>query len=314
MKGLILSLLTAVATPGVHVTAPVTPVRSTLPPISTTNNLASNWTFTGQVAADCQLHTDGEVFHAAGATLNLLCGRDAQVLGHVMASFSAQGWRQRRITISVEMPARDAMHASLWLKTQRGTGMLATLMFDDDTEQRLLDDSQTPDAWVRRSVTLPVSSEATQVSFGVLLQGASELALRDVRVTVSEPGMIAPQAAQLLDAAIDIVKQQTMQRRDLAWQVLEPQLRLFASGAQTTAEVYPAIKYLLSRLGDKQSLLLTPEVAAVLSRGDADTANASNARMQVFVLPDGARLVLSRLPAELTIRTAQNRTDGEPLP
>jgi hypothetical protein len=119
----------------------------------------------------------------------------------------------------------------------------------------------------------------------------------------------------MLDAAIDIVKQQTIQRDDLAWQVLEPQLRLFTSGAQSAAEVYPAIKYLLSRLGDKQSLLLTPEVAATLNRVSPTSPEQANvAPIHVFTLPDGARLVLSRTPAAAAVRTARNQATTEALP
>jgi hypothetical protein len=88
--------------------------------------------------------------------------------------------------------------------------------------------------------------------------------------------------------------------------VLEPQLRLFASGAQSGSEVYPAIKYLLSRLGDRQSLLLTPEVAAALRQFSAGAAEQSAATgVSVFTLPDGACLVLSRAAAESTLRTAR---------
>ena len=313
MQGLILSLLASVATPGVHIASTATPARMAAVPPAGIHNHVSDWMFNGQTDADCELRIDGEPFASAGATLALQCQPNAKVLGVVSTGFTAQGWHQRRVTVSVEMPAGDAAHASLWVKTQRQAGRPETLMFEDDTEQRLLDDAQTDDGWVRRSVTLPIAADANQVSFGVLLHGASGVNLRDVRVNVSEPGMIAPEAAQLLDAAIGIVKQQTAHRTDLRWQLLEPQLRLFASGAQSPAEVYPAIKYLLSRLGDKQSLLLAPDAAKALGRNEGD-ADSGDTRVQVFALPDGAQLVLSRRPAEMNVRTAQNRAEVDALP
>lgn len=308
MKGLLLSLLASAAMSPSHPAGPaVSLLREIVPPSPT----VSEWSFSGQADQACELQTDGAVTDVVGADLSLLCAEDVQVLGNVLARLPAQSWRQRRVTISVEMQAADAMSASLWLKTLQGA---TTLMFDDDTEQNLLSTAVTEDGWVRRSITLPVAANATQISFGVLLQGRGAFALRAVQLTVSEPGMIAPAAAQLLDTVIGIVKQQTVLRNDLAWQVLEPQLRLFASGAQSSSEVYPAIKYLLSRLGDKQNLLLTPEVAAALRQvGAANTADTSNARVTMFTLPDGACLVLSRTP-ELAVRTAQNLGVLEALP
>ncbi|MGC3982618.1 MAG: hypothetical protein QM808_15320 [Steroidobacteraceae bacterium] len=302
MQGLILSLLVSAAVAPAHPSAPVaTPVRAIQAAPA-----AGEWSFSGQADQSCELQFDGAVTDATGASLELQCAEQSQVLGNVQARIAAQGWRQRRVTLSAEIRVSEAMNASLWLKTQRQN---TTLMFDDDTEQNLLD-TTSEDGWVQRVITLPVAADATQISFGALLQGGGALQLRNVQVSVSDAGSIAPQAAQFLDAVINIVKQQTAQRDDLAWQVLEPQLRLFASGAQSTADVYPAIKYLLSRLGDKQSLLLTPEVAVALSQG----RSAAAADVQIFALPDGARLVLSRAVAKSAVRTAQNLGRIEALP
>lgn len=297
MKGLLLSLLVSAAgTPG-HPVSPAAPhVAASLParmPASV------EWVFNSEVDAFCELQTNGEVTGLEGASLSLDCKTGTQVRGNLQARMPAQGWRQRRITISADIKATDAMHASLWLKTQQQN---KTLMYDDASEQDLLGTAGSDDGWVRRTITLPVAAETTHVSFGVRLQGAAHVAMRDVQVTISEPGMIAPAAARLLESAIDIVRQQTQWRNDLAWQVLEPQLRLFASGAQSGSEVYPAIKYLLSRLGDRQSLLLAPDVAAALRQFGS---GGEQSAVKVFTLPDGACLVLSRTPAEL-VRTAQN--------
>ncbi len=311
MKGLLLSLLvSASGAPGYLVTPMTSPrVAAAIP--------AVDWVFNGQVDASCELQTDGEVT-GFGATLDLDCAAGTQLTGNLQASMPAQGWRQRRVTISAEIKSADAMNVTLWLKTQQQTGTLTrTLMFDDATEQDLLSNVTTDDSWVRRTITLPVAADATQVIFGVLLQGAASVALRDMQVTVSEPGMIAPEAAHLLESAINIVKQQTSARNDLAWQVLEPQLRLFASGAQSSSDVYPAIKYLLSRLGDRQSLLLTPDVAAALRQFGTGSAEPASATVNVFSLPDGACLVLSRPATQDVLRTAQNfgpAAGGQALP
>lgn len=309
MKGLLLSLLAATAaTPVSPATALLSPARVSGAKISA----ASDWSVSTQVGQACDVQALGAVTDMSGAELSVACAEAGSVMGNVSAHLAAQGWRQRRVTISAEIKVGDGMNASLWLKTQRGK---ATLMFDDDTEQNLLSTTRTVDGWERRIITLPIAAEATQIGFGVLVQGGGAIALRDVRVSVSELGAMSPAAAQMLDAAIDIVKQQTQQRDDLAWRVLEPQLRLFASGAQNTADVYPAIKYLLSRLGDKQSLLLTPDVAGALNQMRPVTAEeAADAQVKVFALPDGARLVLSRTAAESAVRTAQNKAPAEALP
>jgi hypothetical protein len=308
MKGLLLSLLATVANTSGHPSASLATPRAS----EAQTMLVSDWRLSAELNQACESQASGEVTDHVGAALSLRCAGDTRVVGNLSANLNARGVRQRRVVISAELQVNDAMHASLWLKTQQGK---TTLMFDDDSEQGLIN-TPSADGWVRRTVTLPVAAEATQVSFGVLLQGAGDVSLRDVRLTVSEPGAIAPEAAQLLDAAINIVKQHAHQdgsRADLAWQVLEPQLRVFTSGAQSSAEAYPAIKYLLLRLADKKSLLLTPEVARAFTRND-DSAATSNAAINIFVLPDGARLVLSATPAEFAIRTAQNRPVPTALP
>jgi|GEM_PF-2440217 len=310
MKDLFLSVLTAasltpqpapVVMPGVSARVPVQSVA------------VNDWYASGQIAESCQLQAQGTASDTAGADLEIACASDNKVLGNVSAHVAAQGWRQRRITISAEIKV-DAMNASLWLKTQKKTQSGNTaLMFDDDSEQNLLG-SVDADGWQRRVITLPIAADATQVSFGVLLQGAGAVAVRNLQLHISQPGAMAAEVSQMLDTVIAIVKQQTQQRDDLSWQVLEPQLRLFASGAQSAAEVYPAIKYLLSRLHDKHSLLLTPEVAAALNQASASADQAADAHITIFTLPDGARLVLSRNASQPVLRTARNPVASEAMP
>jgi C-terminal processing protease CtpA/Prc len=49
-----------------------------------------------------------------------------------------------------------------------------------------------------------------------------------------------------------------MRRNDVAWDVVEPKVRAMAAGAQKSAEVYPAIRYLLAQLSDHHSFLMPP--------------------------------------------------------
>jgi hypothetical protein len=316
MKGLILNVIAATSmTPSPPAPSMMSPVLVSARPAATQSLAVSDWYVSAQVAEGCRFQAEGVATDSSGANLAMTCAAGNPVVGNVSAQISAQGWRQRRITISAEIKVDDAMSASLWLKTQHGN---TALMFDDDSEQNLLSTTRTADGWERRVITLPIAADATQVRFGVLVQGTGAVTVRDLHLQISQPGAMSAEASQMLDAALAIVKQQTRQRDDLSWQVLEPQLRLFASGAQSAAEVYPAIKYLLSCLRDKRSLLLTSEVAAALNRTSAadstQSGHAGDNHIEVFTLPDGARLVLSRMPLDPAVRTARTQQAIEALP
>lgn len=260
---------------------------------------ATDWTFNGN-AASCLLESAGRASDAVGAQLDVRCDQGAQILGNVLMKVPAAALHQRRVTITAEVHVASGMDASLWLKTSHGN---ATLLFENDAEQALFDTGD-HDGWSLRTISLPVAADATTVSYGVLLQGRGEAAVRNLRVAISQPGAMDEAAQHVLDAALDIVKRQTAARRDLQWRVLETDVRLLASGAQQTADVYPAIKYLLAQLGDRRSLLLTPELAAAFTRASDTAVTSATARVQVFTLPDGANLVLSL--ADVDTRVARN--------
>ena len=58
---------------------------------------------------------------------------------------------------------------------------------------------------------------------------------------------------EVLDAAITIAKNNSLHRNTLAWGTIEPKVRALAAGAETSADVYPAVRYLLAQLGDNHS-------------------------------------------------------------
>jgi hypothetical protein len=307
MKGLLLSLLASVATPQGQLNGLSVSAHSSAPQALISNG----WQVSEQVSNACTAVAEGDVTDVSGGAIKLRCTQKS-LLGNVSDHLDATRLRHRRVTFSAKIKVGDAMYASLWLKTQRGT---TTLMFDNDVEQSLLTGTPMEDGFVTRTVTLPIAAEATHISFGVLLNGMGDVNLSEVHLNVSQPGKIVPEAAQLLDEVINIVKQQTRLRTDLQWRVIEPQMRLFASGAQTTADTYPAIQYLLSVLGDKKGFLLTPETTALFASKAATHSVASESAPTVsFLLPDGARLVLSRVLTNGLIQTAQKLVPTTALP
>lgn len=254
-----------------------------------TNIHAGDWSFSGRPDADCALEAGGNVLDSFGANVSLHCGADAaSSMGNASYKLSANSLRQKRVTISGDIQTDNVLGASLWVKVARKE---KTLMLESSADQSMYETDGRA-GWVRRSVTVVVPSEATVVSFGVLLQGGGEVEVRDMRLGVSDEGAASAEAQQVLDAAIDIIKAQTADRRDIAWSALEPQVRVFAAGAEQTEEVYPAIRYLLAQLGDRRSLLLTPDLAGMFHSGYGE-ASHGNGALGVFALPDGAKLVLS---------------------
>jgi hypothetical protein len=262
---------------------------------------AVEWRFVGHSdvddAAQCQLQAEGSVLDDAGADVTVDCTGVQGLVGNVQLALPTTSLQQRRVTLIAEMNSDDTLLASVWLKTAHGQ---QTLMFEDDAEQMLFG-GQTVDGWQVRRLTLPVDVPATELRLGVLLQGHGKMSLRNVRVQVSEPGAMSSDALTYLDNVLTLLKQQTTDGNAAQWLSLEPQMRLLSSGAQTTADVYPAIRYALAALGDRRNMLLTPEIARAI-HSDAQSQDGSSAT-RTLLLSDGAQLVLANLSI---LRTAQN--------
>ena len=98
--------------------------------------------------------------------------------------------------------------------------------------------------------------------------------------------LVAAPAQQVLDAAISITKQNALRRNDVPWDVVEPKVRALAAGAEKSADVYPAIRYLLTQLGDHHSFLMPPA-----QTNQFRTGGAQNPIPEVRVLPEGVGYV-----------------------
>jgi carboxyl-terminal processing protease len=81
---------------------------------------------------------------------------------------------------------------------------------------------------------------------------------------------ISTEALAYLDTALDLVQKHSINREEIDWDDLRTRAYRRASGAQTTADTYSAIRYALRDLGDSHSLLLTPEQVAQVKDGTAN--------------------------------------------
>lgn len=263
-------------------------------PGDTSKLAAGEWNLSAAAESSCEASADGRADDALGATVFIACG-EAGDLANASYKFSAGGWRQRRLSIAADLQASGA-GASLWIKVMRGS---ETLLLVSTADESMFED--TTQASTRRSLSVVVPSDATAIAYGVRLHGRGQVEANNLHLTLAAPGATAPEAQRVLDAAFAIVKQQAGDHQSIDWRVLETQARIFAAGAKETAEVYPAIQYVLTQIGDPRSLLLKPDIASLFHA----TSASSGAAMGVFVLPDGAKLVLSMPAAEHDARIAK---------
>lgn len=107
----------------------------------------------------------------------------------------------------------------------------------------------------------------------------------------------APRAKLVLDSAFAIVRAHSFWRDTVTWTDVEPKMRALAAGATSPAEVYPAIRFLLSRLGDHHSFLMLPAASRAFVGG-----GAANPQPEVRVVEPGIGYV--SIPAYLGIEPA----------
>lgn len=232
------------------------------------------WTRGGTRPTDYVHEASGRATDSTGATISLRSVPDTKgTFGSVSSRIAAEAARGRRVTIAGELQTRGAAGgASLWLRIDQGT---TQLMLDNGSGQAVRGDAD----WTARATSLPVPVEATTIVFGVLLQGGGDVSVRGLRLEVSAPlsadAPIAAPAKEVLDAAISIAKANSLHRNTLAWSTIEPKVRALAAGAEKSADVYPAVRYLLSQLGDNHSFLMPPVQTTQFQTGGAQNPPAT---------------------------------------
>jgi len=216
----------------------------------------------------------GRATDAEGATLALSKSAGApggtsaaeSRLGVVSAKIPAEALRGRRVTLRGELKTSNAGAASLWMRIDRPSGMI---MLDNGQERAVKGDSD----GTSFAVTLPVVSSASSVVIGLMLQGDGSVTARSLRFEVGAAlqtdAPIAPDAKAVVDAAIGIVRKNAWTRDNVDWTVVEPDVRMLAGGAKKSAEVYPAIQYLLASLDDRHSFLMPPAATTAFRTGGA---------------------------------------------
>jgi carboxyl-terminal processing protease len=239
--------------------------------------------------------TAGRPTDAAGGAASLRARsperRTATERGVVSFNLLTDTLQGRRVRVTGEVRTRDVrMYAAMWLRLNGARG--ETLLYD---EAVLFDASvdavpQGTTDWTAREITVPVPAGTAQVAFGLLLRDGVAAEVRRLRLEVLPgAGAGAPMAADaraVLDSALALVRRHALWRDTVTWAVVEPEVRTFAAGAQSASEVYPAVRLLLARLGDRHSSLGTPQAAA-----RQNAAGANNVAAEVRALPAGVGYV-----------------------
>ncbi len=246
----------------------------------------ADWALVGNGKDAYTIEAAGDAMQPGGATLSLRCVNSSTAgFGTASTKAPADSFRGRRVKLSGKMLTTGAKGgASLWLRVDRDTEIIQV-----DTGAP----PQTGDTdWTERAVTLPVPAQATSIVFGVMLQpGGGSVTVRDLRLEAgAELGPPAPAALKVLDAAITIVKNNAWKAASVNWDVAEPEVRGFAAGAERSSEVYPAIRMMLGRLGDRHSFLMPPAQTTAFK-----AAGAQNPPAEVRALSDGVGYI--KVPA-----------------
>ena len=194
------------------------------------------------------------------------------------ARFDAAPYRRLVVTVSTEIRTRGVSGAAfLFLRIEKDGAIL-------ENERSFGNALRGDTDWTPRSASFRVPPYATKIYFGVVLVGAGEVSARHLRVEgVDRPRPESPPSvspALELEVAIRMVRWNALRRDAVDWARVEPEICSLAEGAEESSDVHPAIRLLLSKLGEGHSRFLSPdEFSGAISGG------AGNPPAEVRALP-----------------------------
>jgi carboxyl-terminal processing protease len=227
----------------------------------------STWVVGGTGAAQYVTKAVGNPQSAAGAAIEVgSTTAPANVFAAVSTTLPATNFHTRRVRVVADVETRDVTgRAAPWVRADGPGGML---MIDNGQDRAL---KGTANGQIE--VTIVVPPEATSIVVGVLMSGSGEAKISGLRVIagplLSASAGMDSTARLVLDSAIALVRRHALWRDTVTWSAVEPPVRLLASGAARSEDAYPAIKYLLNRLGDHHSFHMNTRSTQSFTTGGA---------------------------------------------
>ncbi len=218
---------------------------------------ASDWrVVTG--CADVSIMCEGDEFSSAGARLLLRAsdaGSGASV--GIMRSIDAAEFHGRVVVLSsiLTIVEEQARIPAVWIRADGPSGKLefATSAMLPDIDARLA---------AYREIVLRIPFTATSLAYGVVFDGGvlhvDGLVLRTI--DARQFGLEST-PDEVMTTAIDIISRDSLHADDLDWPAARAYAREAVAEALQPVDLYPAIRNLLARLGDRHSHLVTAEMA-----------------------------------------------------
>ena len=163
--------------------------------------------------------------------------------------------KARRVRVAADVrPHNVRASAGLWVRA------------DGDGRPILTEYAAIPargsSGWQRQETGLVIPDSATAITYGVLLQGPGTVLMRHLtRVLTDIPSAdapLSPDARREVDSALTLAKTYALWRDTISWSTVDARVRRAAAGAQSVADVHPALRLLSRSLGDGHSSFYTP--------------------------------------------------------
>jgi carboxyl-terminal processing protease len=172
----------------------------------------------------------------------------------LVQSIDARPWRGKLIRLSARVHVlRPGDHVGLRINVDRPQGLRG---FNDIMEEVPL----VAGDWRAVSLVGVVEEDATMIEVGASLRGLVEIEIDDFRLEelTDQSTPLGPAARAYLDRALTIVRTLHMDGPDRDWSAIEARAYRQAAGAATARDTYPAIRGVLSAMGDNHSFLEPP--------------------------------------------------------
>ena len=202
----------------------------------------------------------------------------------IFLTVPADTFRLRRVIASGELRGHGRPELTVT------EGNLMTMASENVSDTLAASDT----AWTRKKVSVVVSRTATIVGLGITVRGAGDVEVRGLSFSVENVpatnAALSTDAQLELDSAVAIVRRIAYWRDTVSWPRVEADVRAMAGGARSAAETYPAIRELLSRLGDHHSFLMPVQQssqwrAGTLAKNPLPTVKLLDARIGYVSVP-----------------------------